>query len=79
MLFFLLSGFVLSVPYLRGKGQAYPVYLIRRILRIYAPYLAALALAVAGAPPGMGRWDWASGQLEPGLPRSIGSWSWRMC
>ena len=49
MLFFLLSGFVLSVPYLRGKGQAYPVYLIRRILRIYAPFLAALALAVLGA------------------------------
>jgi peptidoglycan/LPS O-acetylase OafA/YrhL len=48
MLFFLLSGFVLSIPYLRGKGQPYPAYLLRRILRIYAPYLFALALSVAG-------------------------------
>jgi peptidoglycan/LPS O-acetylase OafA/YrhL len=40
---------LLSIPYLRGKGQPYPVYLVRRILRIYAPYLFALALAVARA------------------------------
>lgn len=46
MLFFLLSGFVLSVPYLRGRGQSYPVYLLRRILRIYGPYFFALVLAV---------------------------------
>ena len=61
MLFFLLSGFVLSVPYLRGRGQEYPFYLLRRVLRIYGPYLAALALAVAGAakwhgPLGEGPW-----------------------
>ena len=49
MLFFLLSGFVLSVPYLRGKGQPYRVYLLRRVLRIYGPYFFALWLAVAGA------------------------------
>jgi peptidoglycan/LPS O-acetylase OafA/YrhL len=49
MLFFLLSGFVLAVPMLRGKGQAYPVYLTRRVLRIYGPYFFALLLAVAGA------------------------------
>jgi peptidoglycan/LPS O-acetylase OafA/YrhL len=47
ILFFLLSGFVLSVPYLRGREQSYPVFLLRRILRIYCPYLCALALAVA--------------------------------
>jgi peptidoglycan/LPS O-acetylase OafA/YrhL len=61
VLFFLLSGFVLSVPYLRGKGQSYPVFLVRRLLRIYCPYLFALALAVAGnaiwhGPLGMGFW-----------------------
>jgi peptidoglycan/LPS O-acetylase OafA/YrhL len=49
MLFFVLSGFVLSVPYLRGKGGTYPIYLVRRILRIYGPYVFALGLAVAGA------------------------------
>jgi peptidoglycan/LPS O-acetylase OafA/YrhL len=49
MLFFLLSGFVLSLPYLRGKSQPYPVFLLRRILRLYGPYLFALAISVAGA------------------------------
>jgi peptidoglycan/LPS O-acetylase OafA/YrhL len=49
MLFFVLSGLVLSLPYLRGRGQPYPVYLLRRVLRIYAPYLGALALSIAGA------------------------------
>jgi peptidoglycan/LPS O-acetylase OafA/YrhL len=49
MLFFVLSGLVLSLPYLRGRGQAYPIYLTRRILRIYAPYLGALALSICGA------------------------------
>ena len=47
-LFFILSGFVLSVPFLRGKAQKYPAFLTRRVLRIYGPYLGALALAVAG-------------------------------
>jgi peptidoglycan/LPS O-acetylase OafA/YrhL len=49
MLFFVLSGLVLSLPYLRGRGQPYPIYLARRVLRIYAPYLPALALSVCGA------------------------------
>jgi peptidoglycan/LPS O-acetylase OafA/YrhL len=48
ILFFLLSGFVLCIPFLRGKAQPYRVFLTRRIFRIYFPYLAALALAVAG-------------------------------
>jgi peptidoglycan/LPS O-acetylase OafA/YrhL len=49
LLFFVISGFVLSVPYLRDKGGPYPVYLVRRILRIYGPYVFALGLAVGGA------------------------------
>jgi peptidoglycan/LPS O-acetylase OafA/YrhL len=60
-LFFVLSGFVLSVPYLRGKGQDYLTFIGRRTLRLYAPYLFALALAVAGAaiwhgPHGHSQW-----------------------
>ncbi|OJV41506.1 MAG: hypothetical protein BGO25_17600 [Acidobacteriales bacterium 59-55] len=46
--FFLLSGFVLSLPFLRGKNRPYPIFVRRRVLRIYGPYLAALALALAG-------------------------------
>lgn len=49
MLFFLLSGFVLSLPFLRDpKHLTYPSFLVKRIARIYLPYLAALFLAVLG-------------------------------
>ena len=48
VLFFVLSGFVLALPFLTGKEQAYPVFALRRIARIYLPYLAALAIAVCG-------------------------------
>jgi peptidoglycan/LPS O-acetylase OafA/YrhL len=49
ILFFLLSGLVLSLPYLRGKQQSYLPFVARRIVRIYGPYLAAILLAIAGA------------------------------
>jgi peptidoglycan/LPS O-acetylase OafA/YrhL len=45
-LFFVLSGFVLTLPTLAGRTQPYSVFLIRRVTRIYLPYLCALALAV---------------------------------
>lgn len=48
MFFFLLSGFVLAVPRTRGKNQAYSVFIGRRLLRIYGPYIVALVLSVAG-------------------------------
>ena len=48
MMFFVLSGFVLSLPMLSGKSQGYPAYAVRRISRIYLPYLAALLIALAG-------------------------------
>jgi peptidoglycan/LPS O-acetylase OafA/YrhL len=49
MLFFVLSGFVLSLPAVNGRPQPYFTFLIRRIFRIYVPYLAAIAVSVAGA------------------------------
>jgi len=48
MLFFILSGFVLSIPAINSQAQKYPVFIIRRIFRIYMPYLVALMLAVLG-------------------------------
>jgi len=48
MFFFLLSGFVLALPFFRGSNPPYFVFVCRRILRIYGPYLGALALAVSG-------------------------------
>jgi peptidoglycan/LPS O-acetylase OafA/YrhL len=46
ILFFLLSGFVLSLPYKRGRSSPYSTFALRRIARIYIPYLAAVVLAV---------------------------------
>ena len=66
-LFFLLSGFVLSLPVWRGKPQSYSVFIVRRICRIYVPYLFALALSVLGASifashivPGLSQWYYAT-------------------
>lgn len=39
--FFVLSGFVLSFPFLKGK-QVFSEFLIKRIIRIYAPYIVAI-------------------------------------
>ncbi|NHO32167.1 acyltransferase family protein [Acetobacter fallax] len=55
-LFFVLSGFVLSLPWVRGRSQTYATFVIRRFFRIYPPYIAAIILsfgllALAGHPP----------------------------
>ena len=50
MLFFVLSGYVLALSLpntsLTNTLKAYPRFIIRRVCRIYLPYLAALAFAV---------------------------------
>ena len=46
LLFFVLSGFVLSLPAIDGNPQSYFVFVTRRIFRLYVPYLVALAVAV---------------------------------
>lgn len=48
LLFFLLSGFVLALS-LNGRQVPYPIFVAKRIARIWLPYLAALGLAVMGA------------------------------
>ena len=47
LLFFALSGFVLALPFVEGRGPSYPVFVTRRICRIYLPYVAALFIAIA--------------------------------
>jgi peptidoglycan/LPS O-acetylase OafA/YrhL len=53
-LFFLISGFCLFYPHFCGKRFDVRTYVVRRFVRIYPPYLAALflsvAVTVAGAP-----------------------------
>jgi peptidoglycan/LPS O-acetylase OafA/YrhL len=49
LLFFVLSGFVLCLPWLAGKPQPYGKFLLGRFCRIYPPYLIAMLLAALGA------------------------------
>lgn len=49
VLFFVLSGYVLSIPIWRKRQPAYHLYLTRRIFRIYVPFFGALVLAAIGA------------------------------
>jgi peptidoglycan/LPS O-acetylase OafA/YrhL len=71
-LFFVLSGFVLSLPWLRGRPPPYASYVVRRICRIYLPYLVAVATAVAlaetlsGYRPGpQSEWFDTTNWIEP--------------
>lgn len=45
LVFFVLSGFVLSLPFLANTAPAWPVFAARRVVRLYPPYAAALILA----------------------------------
>lgn len=63
LLFFVLSGFVLTLPWLRRAQDPYPVFMLRRLARLYVPYTAAVAVALlltvalAGLPaPPLGPW-----------------------
>ncbi len=46
-LFFLLSGFVLTIPFLGQKAPTYGAYVTKRICRVYLPYVAAILIAAA--------------------------------
>ena len=46
ILFFVLSGFVLALPYFSGKSVPYTRYVSRRMLRLYPPFAFAVLLAV---------------------------------
>ncbi|MEQ1705527.1 MAG: acyltransferase [Rickettsiales bacterium] len=47
ILFFVLSGYVLSIPFLRGDSQPYFAYVAKRICRIYIPFAISILLAIA--------------------------------
>jgi peptidoglycan/LPS O-acetylase OafA/YrhL len=44
IMFFLLSGFVLSIPYFENKQSSYLSFLIKRLCRIYIPYLFSIII-----------------------------------
>ena len=45
LLFFVLSGFVLSLPFLNRKLYSYKSYALQRFCRIYIPYIFVMALS----------------------------------
>ncbi|PGK22483.1 hypothetical protein CN902_26640 [Priestia megaterium] len=45
-LFFILSGFVLSIPFYKGEAPKYRVYIVRRFFRIYIPHIVIIATSV---------------------------------
>ena len=47
ILFFILSGYVLGLPYWRGSHPTYGKYITRRFFRIYVPYAVLIAIAIA--------------------------------
>jgi peptidoglycan/LPS O-acetylase OafA/YrhL len=49
VLFFVLSGYVLSMPAWKGRQMPYGLYLIRRFCRIYLPFAAAAVLSILAA------------------------------
>lgn len=49
VLFFILSGFVLSLPYYANKNSGYLDYLVKRVCRIYIPYIFSVLLAIVCA------------------------------
>jgi peptidoglycan/LPS O-acetylase OafA/YrhL len=46
ILFFILSGFVLSLPFFREPRPQYGGFVVRRICRIYLPYVALIACTI---------------------------------
>jgi len=46
LLFFVLSGFVLSISFLKGKNNNYNIFLARRFARIYIPYIIVMLVSV---------------------------------
>ncbi|MDX2028948.1 MAG: acyltransferase [Alphaproteobacteria bacterium] len=72
IIFFVLSGYVLALPFLRGKQPDYPHYLIKRICRIYIPFfvsifLAALLYQIGFGHTGEGTSQWLQG-IWPAAP-----------
>jgi peptidoglycan/LPS O-acetylase OafA/YrhL len=74
VLFFVLSGYVLSAPYWQGADQSYPAFLLRRVFRLYPAFLAgcviahiAAELAVHHPIPGTSSWFNAYWQRPGGV------------
>jgi peptidoglycan/LPS O-acetylase OafA/YrhL len=84
ILFFVLSGFVLTLPWAGGRQLPYGKYLISRFCRIYLPYLAAMIFAaifayllggirIPGATDWINIYAWISGFKATSVPVYLSS------
>ncbi|WP_406857036.1 acyltransferase [Alsobacter sp. KACC 23698] len=69
VLFFVLSGFVLSLPYASGRGRRYLAYAVGRLCRLYLPLLATVILSAALA------WTFAGAAPPPALTQTFRTWN----
>jgi peptidoglycan/LPS O-acetylase OafA/YrhL len=46
LFFFVLSGFVLSIPFYSGRQTTYRTFVLRRFFRIYIPYIFSVLFAI---------------------------------
>jgi peptidoglycan/LPS O-acetylase OafA/YrhL len=76
-IFFVLSGYVLSLSYFRGAPLSYPRFVIRRVCRIYLPFAAAILFSlilygIFGQPHASSYWFSNWPQAWPDVPTLAG-------
>ena len=69
VLFFVLSGFVLSLPYASGRGRRYRAYAVGRLCRLYLPLLATVLLSAVLA------WTFSGAAPPAALTETFRTWS----
>ncbi|MEJ7797217.1 MAG: acyltransferase [Solirubrobacteraceae bacterium] len=63
IIFFVLSGLVLALPFVSGRGDGYRAFIVKRVLRLWPPYAVAvgvtfLLVATIGATDVNGMSEW---------------------
>jgi peptidoglycan/LPS O-acetylase OafA/YrhL len=70
IIFFVLSGYVLALPFFRGTQPSYPRFLFKRFCRIYIPFAVVISIAALLArftdvgEPITGVGDWLNQQMS---------------
>lgn len=77
IIFFVLSGCVLALPFFRGTQPSYPRYLVKRVCRIYIPFAVVISIAALLChitnirEPLAGVGDWLAGKWVGGITAPV--------
>ena len=76
LVFFVMSGFVLTLPLIKGRPLDVPTFLLKRFLRLYPPlaasiFIAAVAFALAGPEPVETASNWINENWKMELTPSV--------